>query len=183
MTDRERVSWAQRREQTSPLSAAAARAAVRAVSLINEKVDESGISNKELADRIDVTASRVSQVLNGDGNLRVSTLARFLRAAGFRLRIEADPVGPQAGDDLSDMRYVVQHRVLKGDASGVTECTSYEITSVHPRAELGRSLGWVMDTRTGAIDTAPTPVVREGAHAPRGTDSTRSQESAHVVNH
>ena len=97
-------------------------------------------------------------------------------ASGFELK-------DAAGDDLSDMRYVVQHRVLKGDASGVTECTSYEITSVHPRAELGRSLGWVMDTRTGAIDTAPTPVVREGAHAPRGTDSTRSQESAHVVNH
>ncbi len=74
------------------LGMAAAHAAVEAVALMNRALASSGGTQRELAARLGVSEGRVSQVLNGDGNVRVSTLARFLRAAGHQLRLEATPV-------------------------------------------------------------------------------------------
>lgn len=76
------------------LGMAAARAAVEAVALINRAVDTSGLSQVGLSSRLGLTEGRVSQVVNGDGNLRVSTLARFVRAAGYRLRLTVEPAEP-----------------------------------------------------------------------------------------
>ena len=74
--------------QERPLDAAAARAAVRAGGLMNEAFSKSNLgTRRELADVVGVSEGRISQLLNGDGNVRVSTLARLLKASGFDLEL------------------------------------------------------------------------------------------------
>ncbi|SMG34816.1 helix-turn-helix domain-containing protein [Agreia pratensis] len=70
---------------------AAATTMLEAVSLLNRALTASGKSQKYLADQIGVGESRVSQVLNGDGNIRMSTLSRYLRALGYVVRLDAEP--------------------------------------------------------------------------------------------
>ena len=72
----------------------AAEVMVRATTLLNRAFEQSGLTQRELAKTLGVTEGRVSQVLNGDGNVRLSTLARYLRATGYLTRIEADPATP-----------------------------------------------------------------------------------------
>lgn len=71
---------------------AAARLEYSAIKLLNRAMRSSGKSQKELADTIGVGESRVSQVLRGDGNMKVSTLARYLRALGYQGEVSARPV-------------------------------------------------------------------------------------------
>lgn len=75
---------------------AAAEATLDAVGLLNKAVRTCGLSQKEIAEALGVGGSRVSQVLTGDGNLKIATLARYLRAAGYALRLEAVPVDANA---------------------------------------------------------------------------------------
>ena len=66
---------------------AAAELCVRAADLLNLALDQSGKTQKELAERLGIGESRVSQVLRGDGNFHVATLGRFLRAIGYSAKI------------------------------------------------------------------------------------------------
>jgi len=50
------------------------------------------MDQKELASKIGVSEGRVSQVLNGDGNLRTAAIARYLRALGYKATLSAQPV-------------------------------------------------------------------------------------------
>lgn len=70
---------------------AAAELMVRASTLLSKAFEQSGLTQRQLAESLGVTESRVSQILHGDGNVRLSTLARYLRATGYLARIEADP--------------------------------------------------------------------------------------------
>jgi len=74
---------------------AAARLELRAASLLTLALEASGISQSELADELGVTQGRVSQVLCGDGNLRLSTVARYLRAMGYIPKLDAQPESDQ----------------------------------------------------------------------------------------
>lgn len=87
-----RRSLAEELDASDPIGMAAAGAAVDAVALLNDAVHCADVRQNELASRVGVSEGRVSQVVNGDGNLRVSTLARYLRAAGYQLRLDAVPV-------------------------------------------------------------------------------------------
>ncbi|MFF4155050.1 helix-turn-helix domain-containing protein [Streptomyces sp. NPDC001651] len=71
----------------------AASLAQSVVSCLEQAKRVSGKSNKELSALLGVSEGAVSQVLNSDGNIRISTLARYLRALGFEPRLSADPVG------------------------------------------------------------------------------------------
>lgn len=73
---------------------AAARLELRAATLLGLAHDASGKSQKELADLLGVTEGRVSQVLGGPGDLRLSTLARYLRALGYMPELEVSPASP-----------------------------------------------------------------------------------------
>ncbi len=70
---------------------AAAEVMVRASTLLWRAFEQSGLSQRELADSLGVTEGRVSQILHGDGNVRLSTLARYLRATGYLTKLEAVP--------------------------------------------------------------------------------------------
>ncbi|MEU1594532.1 helix-turn-helix transcriptional regulator [Streptomyces sp. NPDC005708] len=77
----------------------------------------SGKSNKELSSLLGVSEGAVSQVLNGDGNIRISTLARYLRAMGFEPRLSADPV--DGGESLPSAPRRVRSRRKSGSEEGV----------------------------------------------------------------
>lgn len=71
---------------------AAATLAQNVVGCLERAKRASGKSNKELSALLGVSEGAVSQVLNGDGNIRISTLARYLRAMGFEPRLSPEPV-------------------------------------------------------------------------------------------
>lgn len=60
--------------------------------IINLAFAKSGISQSELATLLGVGPARISQILNGDGNIRVSTMGRLLAVLGFRANLELVPL-------------------------------------------------------------------------------------------
>lgn len=83
--------------ENDPTAAAeleAARLSTRARQILRQAFESSEMSQKDLAEILNVGESRVSQVLNGDGNMRVTSLARYLRALGYTAVITARPIDP-----------------------------------------------------------------------------------------
>lgn len=68
---------------------AAAELADQVLDLINLAFHRSGKTNQELADALGVTKGRASQILNGDGNLRIASIAKVLDCLGFEAKITA----------------------------------------------------------------------------------------------
>lgn len=64
----------------------------QAATLIRQALEASPIDQRTLASMLGVTESRVSQVVNGDGNLRVAAIAKYLRALGYVTRLLAEPI-------------------------------------------------------------------------------------------
>lgn len=89
---------------------AAARGEIRVVQLLDLAKEQSGYTNRQLAERLGVGESRVSQVLNGDGNLRVATVARFLHAMGYELELAAADTGGGAPLRTPRRRTPARHR-------------------------------------------------------------------------
>jgi len=71
---------------------AAADLASQVGNLLDEALEASGLGQRTLASKIGVTEGRVSQVLNGDGNLRVAAFARYMRAMGYIVHLSATPI-------------------------------------------------------------------------------------------
>ena len=69
--------------ETAALASASLRGNV--LHALDEGMEASGISQADLARRLGRSRSTVSQVLTGDGNLRVETLAEYLEAMGCEL--------------------------------------------------------------------------------------------------
>ncbi|WP_043347595.1 helix-turn-helix domain-containing protein [Beutenbergia cavernae] len=82
--------------EQSELERSAARLAVDAVATMNRARETACVSQRDLAHRLGVGESRVSQILNGDGNVRMATLARVLRALGYGVQLQVAPIS----DDL-----------------------------------------------------------------------------------
>jgi transcriptional regulator with XRE-family HTH domain len=80
--------------ETGAQGLAAADLAAQVMRILEQALDASGIDQKSLAEKLGVTQGRVSQVLNGDGNLRVAAVARYLRALGYETHLSATPVDP-----------------------------------------------------------------------------------------
>jgi transcriptional regulator with XRE-family HTH domain len=97
MTDRSKIPSLIDEEEATDAGAqglAAADLAGQVMRLLEQALDASGIEQKELAEKLGVTQGRVSQVFNGDGNMRIAAVARYLRALGYETRISATPVVP-----------------------------------------------------------------------------------------
>jgi predicted XRE-type DNA-binding protein len=80
--------------ETGAQGLAAADLAAQVMRIIEQALDASGLDQKALAEKLGVTQGRVSQVLNGDGNLRVAAVARYLRVLGYETHLSATPVDP-----------------------------------------------------------------------------------------
>jgi DNA-binding phage protein len=85
----ERRSLVDKLREEHPLDMAAAGAAVHAVAMMNTAMRNSGLSREGLAEALGVTVERVDEILDGDGNVRIATLARVLKATGRDLNMEA----------------------------------------------------------------------------------------------
>lgn len=71
---------------------AAAEARYAALRLLRVAFDSSGLSKSELAKRLEVGKSAVGHVLDGNGNVRITTLSDYLHESGMRLHISAEPL-------------------------------------------------------------------------------------------
>lgn len=143
-------------EATTPEGArelAAAEAMVKASTLMWKAFEQSGLSQRELAEALSVSEGRVSQILHGDGNVRLSTLARYLRATGYLTRIEAEP----ADETVAPLRSRVQRgrrRRAEPDEHDVF------VAQVHHQGQVGFK---VTAVPTGmphdVVETSPTNLV------------------------
>ena len=59
-------------------------------------LSRSDVSQKDMARRLQVSEGRVSQILSGEDDLRVSTFARYFRALGYELAVQALSAEPDA---------------------------------------------------------------------------------------
>lgn len=119
---------------------AAADVMLEAAGLLNRAVRTAGVSQRDLAEALGVGESRVSQVLNGDGNLRLTTLARYLRAAGYSISLTVNPADhdtPALPKPRVRVRKSPQTKTLKVwtssvvDSEGAGEALTFALTSSH----------------------------------------------------
>lgn len=68
---------------------------------LHRALKASNLSQVDLAERLGVRKSAVSQVLNGDGNVRITTLAEYLYATGHELTMAVVPAGQPRAEVLA----------------------------------------------------------------------------------
>lgn len=71
-----------------------ARLRARVLAVLSAALDRESISRTELAKRLGIKKSAVSQVLNGNGNIQLSTLAEYMSA----LNLEVDLLAVRYGE-------------------------------------------------------------------------------------
>ena len=94
-----KLSLADQRRSTPEgrIGMAAARLAISASRMLAAAFSaRNDVDQKALARLIGVTEGRVSQVLHGDGNVHVATLARYMTALGYEVELTAKAVDPAA---------------------------------------------------------------------------------------
>lgn len=123
MTNSQSTEFASLLEQieSDPIEArelAAAELGLRAILTLQKAMNQSGMNQIDLATSLGVSESAVSQVLNGDGNLRMHTFARYLRALDFEATLELQPVDDGARSNS-----------FYGQISQEAEGTSFEFST------------------------------------------------------
>jgi len=96
---------------------AAARLRREVLVVLESALAESGMTQSGLASALGRTRSAVSQVLGGDGNIRVSTLAEYLQAMGQELILVRVPEGEPRARLWRDGADVVAQAVLSSESS------------------------------------------------------------------
>lgn len=97
------------------LGLAAAKLAMEASRLLAEAFTaRKDIGQKAIAETVGVTEGRVSQVLHGDGNLHIATLARYMAALGYELELTAKPVDQDACPLKPKARRRIRERLRNG---------------------------------------------------------------------
>lgn len=61
--------------------------------LLREARERAGLTQEELARRLDTQKSAISRIENHAGDIRLSTLARYARALGHSLSLDLSPGG------------------------------------------------------------------------------------------
>jgi transcriptional regulator with XRE-family HTH domain len=88
-----------------------------ATAIVAALLESSGITQKAIAERLGVTPGRVSQILSGEANLTLRSLADLAWALGMRFELVAQPAdraGTPAVDDPPLPDWIGQ---LAGDAA------------------------------------------------------------------
>lgn len=90
------------------------RVVLAATEMVHEALDDAGITKRELAARLGVRPSEVSQRLNGGRNLTLRSLARMMFALGSGVRMEAADF-PDPARDAPEIGTRVTRRVAKSE--------------------------------------------------------------------
>jgi transcriptional regulator with XRE-family HTH domain len=153
---------------------AAARLASTVGALMEQVGEATSAKYKDVAAAMGVTAGRVSQILSGDGNVRIATLARFLDACGYELELTARPKSGR-GPTITLPRPPRRRRSERSDASG----TAARWTPSTTKVSTVTKVGFRFVTHEGVS------VLRDSAHdifpaevgAPRVTKTETSWET------
>lgn len=95
---------------------AAANACLDALMVMEQTCERSFVTSDDAATVLGITPERFDEIMFGDGNVRVTTLARVLRMAGYDLRIDFVRNNRSAPiDELRAKRY--SERIGLGDGS------------------------------------------------------------------
>jgi transcriptional regulator with XRE-family HTH domain len=100
-----------------------------AQSTIQNAINQSGISQSELARRMDRDRSFVSRILSGSHNLTIKTMARSMAACGFEVRFE--PVRIQWNWVAIESTPIVMEEALPANA-GSTMLIVESVSTVVP---------------------------------------------------
>lgn len=151
---------------------AAAEAALEAQALIERAFQASPLSARDVATALGVTEGRISQLRHGDGNLRLSTLAKLMSVLDQPLSLHTGSAvsgrghGGADDHDLATSRFWVQRFV---DSDGVHECT-YEgpssPTSITPIGEpeersQRRDAAWTRYAKHAVVGASRAPQSRQ----------------------
>ncbi|WP_410794080.1 hypothetical protein [Kribbella sp. C-35] len=140
------------------LATIAAKAAFKVVDLINSAKTAAKVSNKQMALDLGVTDGRVSQVLNGDGNLRVATIARFLAVCGYELEISARPASSERPPLSQRRRRKPAQRPTRDDGQ------TWDVYEQHTVSREGVQRNFALIHRVSGLSAAPlTKPVKIGA--------------------
>ncbi|MFF0635157.1 helix-turn-helix domain-containing protein [Nocardia sp. NPDC004151] len=82
------TTWFQRTPETEAL-VAEERLVLAATEMVHEALENSGTTKKQLADRLGVRPTEISQRLSGRRNLTLRSLAQMMHALGYDIKIEA----------------------------------------------------------------------------------------------
>lgn len=74
-------------------SLASARLRYSVMKSLTRALNDSGLSQSELAKRLGLRRSAVNAVIKGTGNVRVNTVAEYLDAMGFEASLVVSPTG------------------------------------------------------------------------------------------
>ncbi|MDP1712407.1 MAG: helix-turn-helix transcriptional regulator [Candidatus Nanopelagicaceae bacterium] len=140
--------------ESDPIAAremAAARLSMQALSLLSKALAKSGKTQKELSVDLGVTESAVSQVLLGDGNLKIYTFARYLRALGFEAGLEFKS---ESGISISP---AVQSRSRNNSISAKTNSSASNMLSVLDLLESGIKIDESTSNSGPAVSLSKNP--------------------------
>ena len=88
-----------------------ARLKYEVLKVLHAALKTSKLTQAQLAERLAIRKSAVNQVLRGDGNVRIATLADYLHAMGYELNIAIVQVGKPREDAVRAMREEAQRLV------------------------------------------------------------------------
>lgn len=101
----------------------AAAALINAVgSLMEQTVDLSGVTRRDIASTMNVTPGRVSQLIDGDGNVRMATLARVMETLDAEIILTANM--RRDGAVISVPRQATRRRSTSAPVAEVVELAS-----------------------------------------------------------
>ena len=101
-------------------------------------MEEKGISKAELSRIAGVSKSNITQLLSGDHNMRLTTIADLLFALDARLEVTATPIGSELNSILESVTSVTQEdwTFVGGFA---TESSSYQTVQEQATNELTKA--------------------------------------------
>jgi transcriptional regulator with XRE-family HTH domain len=166
MTNRDSSTTLIQERESTPLGQqglAAARLAMHVRAVLHQALEATSISQKDLADRLGVGESRVSQILSGNGNIQVSTFGKVLRAIGYKVELNVVPA-EESVPPLRDLKARRNKRrgkqmhtdtvtVTRGGLSGVSAATIDFWVPVEDNEAFYETSGLHAVTRRPASDT------------------------------
>ncbi|MFF4311694.1 helix-turn-helix domain-containing protein [Streptomyces sp. NPDC001507] len=99
--------------------------------ILHRALTASGLTQSQLAERLHVRKSAVSQVFRGDGNLRVNTLAQYLGAMGYELDVRVVEAGEPRNAILEgrEMIPAIKQDWVEPESAELTSEVQHEATS------------------------------------------------------
>lgn len=126
---------------------AAARLGLRALTVLQEAMASSDISQVQLATSLGISESAVSQTVNGDGNIRLHTFGRYLRALGYQATLD---LVDMAGQSIVVKSSRPKRAEKSNQSNALVTAAILESTQVTARSN-GMELSSLLETATNDI--------------------------------